>query len=86
MFRRLKKRENIFIKLIHDQTTLTLEGLDALKNYLDTRDPEASALLNTKEKEADEARRILIDELNKTFVTPFDREDIFSLSLIGTYP
>jgi hypothetical protein len=80
MFRRLKKRENIFIKLIYDQTTLTLEGLDALKNYLDTRDPAASALLNTKEKEADEARRILIDELNKTFVTPFDREDIFSLS------
>ena len=33
-----------------------------------------------KEKEADEVRRILIDELNRTFVTPFDREDIFSLS------
>jgi uncharacterized protein Yka (UPF0111/DUF47 family) len=26
-------------------------------------------------------RRILIDELNQTFVTPFDREDIFALSL-----
>jgi len=37
-------------------------------------------LLETKEKEADEVRRILIDELNKTFITPFDREDIFSLS------
>ena len=33
------------------------------------------------EKEADEVRRILIDDLNHTFVTPFDREDIFSLSL-----
>jgi predicted phosphate transport protein (TIGR00153 family) len=43
-------------------------------------DPVASALLSSKEKEADEARRILIDELNKTFITPFDREDIFSLS------
>ncbi len=80
MFRRLKKRENIFLKLIHDQAALTLEGLDALKTYLDTQDPASSALLTTKEKEADEARRILIDELNKTFVTPFDREDIFSLS------
>jgi uncharacterized protein len=80
MFRRLKKRENVFLRLIHDQASLTLEGLDALKAYLDTGDPAASALLNTKEKEADEARRILIDELNKTFVTPFDREDIFSLS------
>jgi predicted phosphate transport protein (TIGR00153 family) len=43
-------------------------------------DPVASALLSSKEKEADEARRILIDELNKTFITPFDREDIFLLS------
>jgi uncharacterized protein len=33
------------------------------------------------EREADESRRILIDELNRTFVTPFDREDIFALSL-----
>jgi uncharacterized protein Yka (UPF0111/DUF47 family) len=32
------------------------------------------------EKEADEIRRILIDELNRTFVTPIDREDIFALS------
>ncbi len=75
-----KKRQNVFLKLIHDQAALTLEGLDALKTFLDSHDPAASALLNTKEKEADEARRILIDELNKTFITPFDREDIFSLS------
>ena len=32
------------------------------------------------ENEADELRRILIDELNRTFVTPMDREDIFALS------
>jgi predicted phosphate transport protein (TIGR00153 family) len=78
--RLFKKRQNIFVKLIHEQAMLTLEGLEALKTYLSTQDPVASALLDTKEKEADEARRILIDELNKTFVTPFDREDIFSLS------
>ena len=40
----------------------------------------SATLLTVKEKQADEARRILIDELNKTFVTPFDREDIFTLS------
>ena len=28
-----KKRQNIFIRLIHDQALLTLEGLDALKAY-----------------------------------------------------
>jgi uncharacterized protein len=74
------KRQNVFIKLIHDQAALTLDGLDALLAYFEKHDPEAAKLLRAKEKEADEARRILIDELNRTFVTPFDREDIFSLS------
>ena len=75
-----KKRQNVFIKLIHDQATLTLEGLDALKAYMNGQDAQAAKTLVVKEKEADEARRILIYELNKTFVTPFDREDIFALS------
>jgi predicted phosphate transport protein (TIGR00153 family) len=75
-----KKKPNIFLKLIHDQASITLEGMEALKTYLATQDAAATKLLETKEKEADEVRRILIDELNKTFITPFDREDIFSLS------
>ena len=78
--RLFKKRPNVFIKLIHDQAQLTLEGMDALNAYMVNQDPAASALLKSKEKEADEARRILIYELNKTFITPFDREDIFALS------
>jgi len=80
MFRIFKKKQNVFLKLIHDQASLTLDGLEALKAFMISRDPVASALLSAKEKEADEARRILIDELNKTFITPFDREDIFLLS------
>jgi uncharacterized protein len=74
-----KKRQSIFIKLIHDQAALTLLGMEALKAYM-TEDPSSAERLINTEKEADEARRILISELNKTFVTPFDREDIFSLS------
>jgi hypothetical protein len=74
-----KKRESIFIKLIHDQAAFTLEGLEALKVYM-SGDATVADRLTNAEKEADEARRILIAELNKTFVTPFDREDIFALS------
>ena len=74
-----KKRESIFIKLIHDQAAYTLEGMEALKAYM-AEDTSAANRIVTAEKEADEARRILIAELNKTFVTPFDREDIFALS------
>lgn len=75
-----RKRQNVFIKMIHDQASLTLEGMEALKDYMTGNDPDAAARLIAKEKQADEARRILIDELNQTFVTPFDREDIFTLS------
>ena len=75
-----RKRRNKFIQLIHNQAALTMEVIEALKAYMENQGSEAAALLTTKEKEADEARRILIDELNHTFVTPFDREDIFALS------
>ena len=78
--RLFKKRRNLFIQLIHDQARLTLEGLEALNSYLVNQGAEAANLLKTREKEADEVRRIMIYELNKTFITPFDREDIFALS------
>ncbi len=80
MRRWFKKRQNVFTKLIQDQADLTLRGMEALKAYMARQDPEAAANVTRSEKEADEARRILIDELNRTFVTPFDREDIFTLS------
>jgi uncharacterized protein len=51
-----------------------------LNAYMIDLNPAAAATLKAKEKEADEVRRILIFELNKTFITPFDREDIFALS------
>jgi len=79
MFKIFKKRQNIFLKLMHDQAALTVAGLDALKAFMEGQEG-AGAELTRKEKEADEVRRILIYELNKTFITPFDREDIFALS------
>src|SRR3970040_2801171 len=80
LFARARKK-NRFLDLLTKQTELTVQGLDALRRYL--REPDAKLVeeMNRAEKEGDEVRRILIDELNKTFVTPFDREDIFALSL-----
>jgi predicted phosphate transport protein (TIGR00153 family) len=80
MFGFFKRREDVFHKLIQEQASITYEGLRLLVKYLETHDPEIAEELALKEKEADEVRRILIDELNSTFVTPFDREDIFALS------
>ena len=32
------------------------------------------------EDDGDMVRRVLVDDMNKTFITPFDREDLFKLS------
>ena len=75
-----KKRQNVFLKHIHDQAAATLAGMDALVAYFNEKNSKSAALITKMEKEGDEHRRILIYELNKTFITPFDREDIFALS------
>jgi predicted phosphate transport protein (TIGR00153 family) len=80
LFSRAKKK-NRFLELLTRQAELTVQGLDALRRYLREPDPELIQELNRAEKEGDEVRRTLVDELNDTFVTPFDREDIFALSL-----
>jgi len=75
-----KRRGNRFVKLLLDQASLTLEGMEQLKAYMDEQSPTVAQEIMMTEKEADEVRRILIDELLRTFVTPIDREDIFALS------
>jgi len=73
-------KEDKFLGLLIEQAAKTLEGMEELEEYMKDRDQEAAEKVTRAEKEADELRRILIDELNRTFVTPVDREDIFALS------
>lgn len=80
MFGLFKKKEEVFQNLIEQQAEITYNGLQLLEKYLANPNPEHAEEVSLKESEADEVRRILIDELNRTFVTPFDREDIFALS------
>jgi len=75
-----RPRPNNFLKLLNQQSELTLRGMDGLIVYIQGHDPAVAQQVTEIEKEADEVRRILIAELNQTFVTPIDREDIFALS------
>ncbi len=75
-----RRRKNIFIKLLTDQAEKAKEVAECLLEYLETKNSDIAKDINIKEKEGDEVRRILIDEINRTFSTPFDREDIFALS------
>ena len=72
--------ENRFFELLFRQSSKTVEGLEALFAFAEDGTREKANSVRNLEREADELRRILIEELDKTFVTPIDREDIFSLS------
>jgi hypothetical protein len=76
-----KKKKDRFLDLLIQQAEFTVRGMEALKRYMQEPDATLAEQVASIESEADEVRRILIDELNRTFVTPFDREDIFALSL-----
>ncbi|OQA92114.1 MAG: putative pit accessory protein [Elusimicrobia bacterium ADurb.Bin231] len=73
------KRKDFF-QMLANQTSKVEEGLMALVDFMEKPDTGNVNRVNQLEEEADELRRILIDELNRTFVTPIDREDIFTLS------
>lgn len=80
--RLFSKEKNIFFDLMFRQSEKTLEGLQALANYMEDRSPENAKQVKKCEVEADDLRMMLIQELDKTFVTPLDREDIFNLSRV----
>jgi predicted phosphate transport protein (TIGR00153 family) len=77
------QKEDKFVSLLIEQSEITAAGLWLLEDWVSAPKVKSEAVeeMRVKELEADEIRRILIDELHNTFITPFDREDIFMLSL-----
>ncbi|HOG48609.1 MAG TPA: DUF47 family protein [Anaerolineae bacterium] len=75
-----RRKQDRFYVLLTQQAEKTLQGMEALLEYVTHPTEERAKAVRLLESEADEVRRILIDELNHTFITPFDREDIFALS------
>jgi predicted phosphate transport protein (TIGR00153 family) len=75
-----KPKPNKFLLLLTDQANLMVAGLELLTEYMKERNSKTAKQISDTEQQADEVRRILIAELMKTFITPYDREDIFNLS------
>jgi len=74
------KRKNKFIDMLIGQAAKSVEAIHYLVHTLEQVDLDAIKAVHTLAEEASELRRVLIDELHKTFITPLDREDIFNLS------
>jgi predicted phosphate transport protein (TIGR00153 family) len=69
-----------FFELLNKQADYIPNAACELKKYVETLTPEAAENVRAIEKEADRCRMNLVHALNSTFITPFDREDIFLLS------
>jgi uncharacterized protein len=77
---RIFPKEVGFYKRLSEQASKTLEGIEALEAFVKNQSAETAKRVKDIEREADELRRILVEELHRTFVTPMDREDIYALS------
>lgn len=75
-----RPRQDRFLQALIRQAEITLQGLVALELYMKKPSEKHALAVQQAEEDADEVRRILVDDLNRTFVTPMDREDIFALS------
>lgn len=75
-----KKKNNSFYELLEAQAKLTMEGISEFCKFCDQPTDELSKSIKNYEVDGDNARRLLISEINKTFITPIDREDLFRLS------
>ena len=81
MFGLIPKEEQFF-KLFKEMTTNILEGATVLKDMLDRlEDPmESQRKIKEIEHRGDALTHTIIQKLNKTFITPLDREDVYSLA------
>jgi uncharacterized protein Yka (UPF0111/DUF47 family) len=75
-----RSRGEMFLPLLIEQSAKTLEATEELQRFVDTGSKESARRVRQLEKEADELRRIVSHELDRTFITPMDPEDIYALS------
>jgi predicted phosphate transport protein (TIGR00153 family) len=80
---RLTPRNASFFDLLAESAGLLVRGAALLSELLGAPSSERkaiAALLREAEHEADEATHTIMRNLNQTFVTPFDRDDIYGLA------
>jgi uncharacterized protein len=80
---KLFKKDDKFFRIFKEMTVHILEAAEILGSML--KNPEAdmaplAARIKELEHTGDELTHSVIAELNKTFITPIDREDIHDLS------
>jgi predicted phosphate transport protein (TIGR00153 family) len=75
-------KDDKFFTMFREMSYNIIEGAELLKDMLDNfTDPAASQRkIKEVEHKGDTITHEIIKKLNKSFITPFDREDIYALS------
>ncbi|MDD4908543.1 MAG: DUF47 family protein [Candidatus Omnitrophica bacterium] len=82
MISRFFPKEFNFFDLFEKQVDYAVEAAQYFKELVSKGAVDEAAIqkIQNIEHQADEAAHAIIDQLNKTFITPFDREDIYALT------
>lgn len=76
-----KRKESLnFYTLLIRQARVIRDAVAALCAYCQEPTKERGDFVKIKEKEADAIRRELVEDINRTFITPIDRDDLYRLS------
>ena len=77
-----KDKEDIFFTLFKDfasELSIMSKQFEVFCNDL-SAESKASEIMKDFESQCDSKKHIIINQLNDSFVTPFDREDIFTIA------
>lgn len=82
MFFNFLPKESNFFDLFEKQVDYAVEAANYFRELVSKRSIDQNALdkMHHVENEGDEVTHEIFDRLNKTFITPFDREDIHALA------
>ncbi|MGA2669676.1 MAG: DUF47 family protein [Ignavibacteria bacterium] len=82
MFKKFFPKQEKFYELLTELATSILEGATLLNQMLINHDhiAEDASRIHILENKCDEFTHQIIHELNETFITPIDREDIHELT------
>ncbi len=82
MLRKFLPNSFNFFELFEKQAGYAVESATTFKEIAETGklDENLYSKIQSIEHQGDEITHLIISQLNKTFITPFDREDIYNLA------
>jgi len=85
IFNRFTPKEVKFYPLFQQLSEVIISAADKLQECTETADHDVHSdnykIIKDLERQGDKISHTIFDELNRTFITPFDREDIHELAM-----